>query len=158
MKTPRHAERGAALIEFAILLPFLTTLVLGSVEVGRYAYYSIAIANAAKAGVAYAAQAGPYAGSSAGITAAVDADFNAGPAASLTVTPSTSCPCWDGADYENNSSGGTGCSASVTCSNGQHLAETVTVTVSGTEQSLFQYPVIPTSFTITQSATQRIAQ
>lgn len=67
----RHtSERGTALVEFALLLPFLTILVFGTVDVGRgYAQWN-KVKNAAREGANYAqyfpsAQA-PAAGGSCG--------------------------------------------------------------------------------------------
>src|SRR2546423_13511130 len=46
----RHA---VAAVELAVLLPVLTTIVLGCVDFGRFAYNYIAVTNAARAGAAY---------------------------------------------------------------------------------------------------------
>lgn len=48
------ARRGAAAIEFAIILPLLAILILGCIDLGRFAYSYIAIANAARAGAGFA--------------------------------------------------------------------------------------------------------
>ena len=45
---------GAAAVELALVLPLLIFLALGCVDFGRYAYYSIAVQNAARAAAAYA--------------------------------------------------------------------------------------------------------
>ena len=50
----RKHRRGAAAVEFAILVPVLVTLVLGAIDFGRFAYNYIAVTNAARAGAAYA--------------------------------------------------------------------------------------------------------
>ncbi|MGC1905812.1 MAG: TadE/TadG family type IV pilus assembly protein, partial [Candidatus Acidiferrum sp.] len=47
---------GQTVVELALLLPFLLMLVIGVTEIGRYAYYDILVANAARAGAAYGAQ------------------------------------------------------------------------------------------------------
>jgi Flp pilus assembly protein TadG len=44
---------GAAAVEFALILPVLALLVLGCVDLGRFAYNYIAVQNAARAGAAY---------------------------------------------------------------------------------------------------------
>ncbi len=51
-----RADRGAAIIEFAIVTPVLIALLLGTIEVGRYTYMGIVAAHAAHAAVQYAAQ------------------------------------------------------------------------------------------------------
>jgi Flp pilus assembly protein TadG len=43
-------RRGAAAVEFAIVLPLFLTIVLGCIDFGRFAYSYIAVANAARAG------------------------------------------------------------------------------------------------------------
>jgi len=50
----RAARRGAAVLEFAILLPWLLTIALLCVDFGRFAHYYIAVTNAARAGAGYA--------------------------------------------------------------------------------------------------------
>jgi Flp pilus assembly protein TadG len=47
-------RRGAAAAELAVLLPVLVTLVLGSIDFGRFAHSYIAVTNAARAGAAFA--------------------------------------------------------------------------------------------------------
>src|SRR5437868_5776563 len=50
-----HAPRGgAAATELALVLPLLILLALGCVDFGRYAYYSIAVQNAARTAAEYA--------------------------------------------------------------------------------------------------------
>jgi Flp pilus assembly protein TadG len=51
----QQTERcGAAAIEFAIVLPILMTILLGATDFGRVSHSTIAIANAARSGAAYA--------------------------------------------------------------------------------------------------------
>ena len=52
---PRHSRRpagwsrkGQAIVETALLLPILMLLVMGSADLGRVFYYSIAVTNAAR--------------------------------------------------------------------------------------------------------------
>lgn len=47
----KPSERGAAAVEFAILLPVLLTLVLGTIEFGRAYNAQITLTNAARDGV-----------------------------------------------------------------------------------------------------------
>ena len=53
-KTVRSVRRGAAAIEFAIILPLLMLLLLGAADFGRCFHMSIAINNAARTGAEYA--------------------------------------------------------------------------------------------------------
>ena len=157
MTRSTNAQRGAALVEFAILIPFLALLLMGTIEIGRYAYFSIVVANAARAAVLYGAQNEQTALDTNGMKIAANADGVNTIVSSLTVTSANSCECWDGSTYSNNSSSTMSCSSPATCSSGQ-MVEFVTVTVSGTATSLLRYPLLPSSFTIAQSATQRLQQ
>ena len=58
----RDSERGAAAVEFAILLPLLLMLVLGTVEFGRAYNAQITLTNAARDGVRVMAIANDPAG------------------------------------------------------------------------------------------------
>ena len=46
----RHPERGGALLEFALAVPLLMTLVLGLIEYGYYYYVTVTAADAAREG------------------------------------------------------------------------------------------------------------
>ena len=50
----RTQPRGAAAVEFAIVLPLLVTVLLGATDFGRLSHSTIAIANAARSGAEYA--------------------------------------------------------------------------------------------------------
>lgn len=52
----RRGERGAALVECAIVVPFLALLVMGSVEMGRMTRSQLALAQAAREGAQSAAR------------------------------------------------------------------------------------------------------
>lgn len=54
--TPAAHERGTAMMEFALVVPFLTLMLAGTIDVGRYTYYGILAAHAASSGVQYGAQ------------------------------------------------------------------------------------------------------
>lgn len=56
MARRRRGEEGAALAEFAICLPFLTLLVLGTLDLGRAFILAEKAKNAAREGAAYAAK------------------------------------------------------------------------------------------------------
>jgi Flp pilus assembly protein TadG len=153
------SQSGQSLLEVALLLPMLLALLLGVIELGRYAYISILVGSAARAGAAYGAQNLVLSVDTAGILAAADNDFqnNGQNIASLTVSSVTSCGC-------DNSGTITGfaCSTSAnlaagTCTPG-HWVVMVSVTASGTFNSLFNYPGIPKSLTVSNTATLRVPQ
>ncbi len=54
MKRSRSSRRGAAALEFALILPLLITIVLGCVDFGRFAHVYITVTNATRAGAGFA--------------------------------------------------------------------------------------------------------
>ena len=51
-----RGQSGQSLVELALITPILLSLVIGTVEMGRYASMSIMVGNAARAGADYGAQ------------------------------------------------------------------------------------------------------
>jgi len=149
-----HSESGQSLVELALLTPILLLLVIGTVEMGRYASLSVLVGNAARAGAAYGAQNHIKAADAAGIESAAKAD--ASDITGLTVTSTFVCGCDNGGTIipspETFGACGTACNV------GSHLVVSSQVTVSGTFTSLFNYPGIPSPLTLTSTATERVAQ
>jgi len=147
-------QSGQSLLEVAVMLPFLLLLLIGVIEMGRYAYIGILIGNAARAGAAYGVQSLVQSVDTVGITNAADEDFqnNGQNVNTLTVTSSVSCGCDGNGTVAPASCTGTGAG---TCSSG-HWAVTLTVTASGTFNSLFNYPGIPSSISILRASTLRV--
>jgi Flp pilus assembly protein TadG len=100
----RLSERGAAAVEFALILPVLLVLVGGTIDFGRLFYTQIQLSNAARDGVRLAAlgsttysttqiqartvtAASPLAVQTSGVT--VTACTGAGTSATVTVVPQT---------------------------------------------------------------------
>jgi Flp pilus assembly protein TadG len=77
-KDMRRRERGQALIEMAIALPMLIILLLGLIEVGRYADLAIVVASSARAGAIYGAQNPVTAIDNSGIALAAQNDSGLG--------------------------------------------------------------------------------
>ena len=159
----RRSERGQSLIEVALLTPLLLSLLVGTIEMGRYAYLSILVGNAARAGAAYGAQSLAQSVDATGIQTAATNDFqNNGPnSAVLNVSGGApdgtyvSCGCDSGGTITSAT-----CSPKVNpnagiCVSG-HWVVMVQVKAAGTFNSLFKYPGIPQSLTITQTATMRV--
>jgi Flp pilus assembly protein TadG len=157
-----RSERGQSLIEVALLTPLLLSLMVGTIEMGRYAYLSILVGNAARAGAAYGAQSLALSVDTAGIQAAATNDFqNNGPSSGvLTVSGGNggsyvSCGCDSGGTITAAT-----CSPKVNpnagiCASG-HWVVMVSVQAQATFTSLFKYPGIPASLTITETATMRV--
>jgi Flp pilus assembly protein TadG len=150
-----RSERGQSLVELALLTPILLLLVIGIVEMGRYAYLSIVLGNAAESGALYGAQNLADAANTAGIQAAAQNDYNDGRSLSgLTVTSANTCGCDSSGTTTNASCTAAGAG---TCAAG-HWVVMVQVTATGKFNSLFKYPGIPQSLTVVRTVTMRVKQ
>ena len=69
-----RGDAGAALVEMTIVAPLLILLLIGIVEVARYATFAIMVGNAARAGVQYGAQSMVLALDSSGLQNAAKND------------------------------------------------------------------------------------
>lgn len=144
----RCGERGQSLAEIAVILPLLLLLLLGIIEIGRYAALSVLVANAARAGVQYGAQNLATAGNTSGIqTAALNDGQNV---SGLSVTSvNILCGC----------SGSTpGSTCPVTCTAPSHELVYVQVNTKGNFTALFNFPGIPSPIIVNESAQMRVAQ
>jgi Flp pilus assembly protein TadG len=151
---------GQSLLEVALLLPMLVALLLGVIELGRYSYISILVGNAARAGAAYGAQSLAQAIDTAGIQSAATNDFrfNGQIPGSLTVTSSTSCGCDTGGTITGAQCSTITNSNAGSCNLPGHWVVMVSVTASGAFNSLFNYPGIPSTLTVSSTATLRVPQ
>src|ERR1700759_2276170 len=86
-----YGDKGQAFVELALVLPIFFLLLIGAVELGRLAYASIEVSNAARAGVAYAAQNHTTAQDATNIQLAATQDAPNIP--SLAAATSQSCAC-----------------------------------------------------------------
>jgi Flp pilus assembly protein TadG len=148
---------GTNLLEMALLTPFLLLLLLGIIEVGRYAELSIQVANAARAGVQYGAQNLVTAADITGIENAAANDGQSVPG--LQVSPPSDgysagyvlCGCSGGSTIPSAT-----CPA--TCTAPSHQVVYVQVNTKGVFGSLFNYPGLPSSLTVTGKAQMQVAQ
>ncbi len=141
MKSLRRCESGAALVEFAIVAPVLSFLLIGMVDFGRFMYDGILAANAARAGVQYGAQTLITAKDTSGQQTAATND-----AAGLSGLTATASQPW----CEINGS-------ATTCGTANSVAF-VKVTVTGSFSPLIKYPGLPATFPVSGSATMRVEQ
>jgi len=155
-----RSPSGQSLLEVALLAPMLLALLLGVIEMGRYAYLSILVGSAARAGAAYGAQSLVLSVDTSGIQAAADNDFrnNGQSTGKLTVIPSTSCGCDSAGTVTPAPSCSTATDATAGICNSGHWVVMVSVTASATFNSLFSYPGIPKTLTVSNTATLRVAQ
>lgn len=125
-------EAGQSLVETALALPILATMLIGAAEGARLLLAAIALTSGVMAGAQYGALSPSNAGDVAGIESAVR----------LETTPV----------------GGTASNPVVTTSTGTDGAGETYLSVAGTYtwRSLFSYPGLPSSVAITRSAVQQV--
>jgi Flp pilus assembly protein TadG len=146
------SEVGSSLVELALSAPILILLLLGAAAMATAIYDSIAVEDAAMAGVQYGAQNTIAVADTTGIKNAAAA---AAPSLTLTTTPSTSCICSDG-----NSSA---CQPT-DCPNGASIETIltvntqVTITPSVYFPGLNGIPGLPKTYTLYGQAIQKVLQ
>ncbi|HXT26073.1 MAG TPA: TadE/TadG family type IV pilus assembly protein [Candidatus Eisenbacteria bacterium] len=159
-------QSGQALVELAFMLPILLLLLLGVIEVGRYAYISILIGNAAQAGAFYGAQGNAFSNDTTGISHAAQYDFagatsgtsstNGQPVGNLSVSSVVACGCDAAGTITAFSCNSITNPSAGTCASGSWVV-VVSVTCSGSFSGLFNYPGIPSPVAISKTASMRVA-
>jgi Flp pilus assembly protein TadG len=156
----RHNLRensGQAFVELALILPIFILLLVGIAEIGRLAYASIEVSNAARAGVAYAAQNHTTAQDTANIQTAAQQD--APNITTLTATPTYSCSCESLLGVMTTPGSCTGISTAVgSCPSPSRIVLYVQVTTAAPVNTLFNFPGIPSSMTLRGFASMRVEQ
>jgi Flp pilus assembly protein TadG len=125
----RSRRRGAAVVELAVLLPFLTFLLLVAVDYSRVFYFSLTIENAARNAALYGTRDTTHASDTAGIQSVALADCS-------NVTPTPTVTSQSGTD-----------------ANGYSV---VTVTISYDFHTITNYPGIPSTTTLTRTVSMRV--
>jgi Flp pilus assembly protein TadG len=137
-------DSGTGVAELALVAPFLIFLLLGLIDFGRYMYFGILAADAARAGVQYGAQNTHTAQDIYGMKDAATADGES--LSQWTASPQTLCST-DGATLK-------------TCPTdtipGAGTVYYVKVQVSGTFTTLVQYPGLSGSVPVSGSAIMRV--
>jgi Flp pilus assembly protein TadG len=141
---------GQSLLEFALTMPLFILILVGTVELARFAWAAIEVSNAARAGAAYGAQDHTTVDDVPGIKAAAAND--APDLTGLTVIPSKSCTCSTAPTTTLMS-----CSLSL-CPSPAILLDFVHVNTSANVTPLINYPGLPTPFTVQGSAVMEAAQ
>lgn len=142
----KERECGGAIIELALSMPLLISILLGAVEFARVAYAGIEVSNAAMAGVQYGAQNTTAAADTGGIQNAASND-----APDIALDPTTSsysCICADGSASSCKS---TDCSGSA-------IETILTVNTQVTFTPLLHIPGIPATFKLQGQAIQKVLQ
>lgn len=149
-------SEGVAAVELGIILPLIMFSLIAVLELGRLAYFSIEVSNAAHAGAAYGAQSPSFAADNAGMRqAALNDGSNVTGLTAIAHDPTDTvvplCEC-----YPNTSLQTCGGLLPSNCSN--RLSQYVQVTTSATVNCLVKYFGIPASYSLRGSATMRVAQ
>jgi Flp pilus assembly protein TadG len=142
-------QRGAALVEMAIVTPLLLLVLIGLVEAGRAGDFAIKVSSAARAGVQYGDQNLVTALDNSGMQTAATNDANM---AGITAVASHFCKCGNGTTSPS-------CLPSF-CSSTYQIVY-VEVVTTGTMSSLFNYAPLPASLrniSITGTAIMRVLQ
>jgi Flp pilus assembly protein TadG len=140
-------ENGASLVELAFVLPLFPLLLFGAVDFGRAFYLSVEIVGAAQAAAAYGSQ-NPT--DTTGMQNAAREDAPNLPNLSVG-TATYGCECSDGTSYVASCS-----PAPPTCSTNTEV-QRVNVTVTGTYSPLIPWPGLPSSMSLSSSASMRSA-
>jgi len=140
---------GQSFVELALVLPIFVTLLLGIAELGRLAYASIEVSNAARAGVAYGAQNHSTASDITNINLAAEQD--APNISNIAATAVQTCSCTDGTAI-------TCANAGANCISPGRIIESVQVNTSASVNTLFHLPGIPNTVTLTGQAIMMVEQ
>lgn len=146
---PGSAESGQSLVEMALLTPVLLLLLVGIIEVGRFAYYSIEVTNAARAAVQYGAQSLASSKDIPGIQQAALRDASDVSGITFSPLPANLCAC------SETPSAYVACPA-LGCTG--HQVVFLQVDTTANISPLFRYPGLPTTFTARGHALMRVAQ
>ena len=153
-----QSESGSALVELALALPLLVLVLISTIDFSRVFYVSIALTNAARAGAQY----GSYSVAQSGATATMQTTATgATNLTGVTANASRTCQCaTDDGTFSATSPTANDCtSAETTSCPSKHLVITVTVTTSKTFTTIMnQFPGIPSSISLTRTATMRVAR
>jgi hypothetical protein len=144
----RAKQGGQSVLEIALLAPVLLLMLVGAIEIGRYAYFAIEATGAARAGVQYGAQSLVYSKDIPGITGAASND--APELQRLNVTATDLCAC------SGSPSQYVGCPAR-RCGGG-HPVVFLQVNTTAQIPSLFRYPGLPATLSARGHAIMRVAQ
>jgi len=167
MKFLLRDNRGAALVELALTAPLFFLLMMGSLEIGRVAYYSVEVENAARAGASFGAVNVQNANTTASV---VQAAKNDAPDVSslIVVSPGQLCVC-ETVDTSTNSpsfnptSGTTSCTSTTitsctaeSSSSFQSVISYITVSTQANVDPMIHVPGLPNTYNLSGYSALRI--
>ena len=141
----RRLGRGSAVLEFALSSTVLFMLFAGLADLTRMFYYARIVTNAARAGVQYGMYSQTHWTDYTGMQTA--ATSSAGTLTGLTASASSYCQC-------AGTTGTVTCTS--TCTGSTTPREYVQVTGSYPFADVVVWPRLPSSFTISYTATMRV--
>ena len=150
MRRFHTADDGVAILELALIAPFLILLAIGIIEIGVYTRDAMEVGNAARAGVQYGAQSTATSNDAPGISAAAKSDANE--VTGLNVTSNLFCAC-----HKTPGTHVANCTPTPSCAKGDHFDMSISVTASNSFSALVSVPAIPSTITIARTATQLIS-
>lgn len=136
--TRRKRQKGSVMVEFAVGSTILMLLLFGVADFGRLFYASIEVQNAAAAGASFGSLSTANMTNTTGISTA--AKYETQNLTGVTVTSSKVCQ------------GSTGTSVTCTTSGTYQYSQ---VTVSYTFNTLYSYPLIPSSVALAKTVMMR---
>jgi len=154
-----RGDSGNALVEVALTISLLgIPLMAGTAQMGLVVYYSIEVADAAKAGATYGMQSLTYASDTAGMTLAAQAEAS-DLGSSLSATPSSYYACSlaiNGTQYTGTNAQS---NATTACTGGtNHALEFAKVTTSATVAPLIHCPGLPKTFALNGVSVMEVEQ
>jgi Flp pilus assembly protein TadG len=137
-------DLGASVLETALMLPLLLTLLIGAVDYGRGYYAAIEVASAAESGALYGSL-NPT--DTSGMVSM--AKLNAKDISGMNATAIYGCECSDGSSFILN------CSINLTCST--NVVKYVEVTTAANYVPILPYPGIGSSLALKNKVRLRAA-
>ena len=144
-----RGSAGNAIVELALMMPMFTLILAGAADFARFAYASIEVSNAARAGIQYGTQNRGAAMDLAGMQLAATND--GADVSALKATATQFCVCTDGTSI-------TSANAATKCVSPARILQYVQVNTTAKLKPIFQYPGLPTTLTLNGQATMRVQQ
>ena len=153
-RDPLRDQSGQGLVELALVLTLLTTIMLGAAALGRLAYAAIEVSDAARAGVGYGVQSAATASDTTGMqTAATNdaSDLASWRGGGMTAVASQVCKC-------SNATAVTCANASTLCLGQARVLTYVQVNTTATVDPLVYVPGMLRTYTLTGYAIMQVPQ
>jgi len=145
LRAAGHDRRGVAAIEFGIMIPLLSLMVVSVTDIGLALFRKMQVENAAQAGAQYAIVRGF---DTTGVSNAVMAATNS-TAITASPNPIQFCGCPTSAGVSTVSCG-------AVCPSGAQAGTYAMVSAQGTYYTLINYQIVATSYTYNAQSTARL--